>query len=75
MNSMNIKKMILAAIFTALTAIGAFIKIPLPMVPIVMQTFFVLLAGIIFIGVIGLLLDKIIGKFEKTVNKKWGKID
>lgn len=47
MNSMNIKKMILAAIFTALTAIGAFIKIPLPMVPIVMQTFFVLLAGII----------------------------
>lgn len=37
--------------------------------------FDMLLAGIIFIGVIGLLLDKIIGKFEKTVNKKWGKID
>ena len=37
--------------------------------------FDMLLAGIIFIGVIGLLLDKIIGKFEKTVNIKWGKID
>ena len=37
--------------------------------------FDMLLAGIIFIGVIGLLLDKIIGKFEKTVNLKWGKID
>ena len=34
-------------IFTALTAIGAFISIPLGPVPITLQTFFVLLAGII----------------------------
>lgn len=39
--------MILASMFTALTAIGAFIKIPLPYVPIVLQGLFVLLAGIV----------------------------
>lgn len=31
--------------FTALTAIGAFIKIPLPHVPITLQTFFVMISG------------------------------
>lgn len=40
------KKMMLTALFTAATAVGAFIKIPLPFVPIVLQGFFVLLAGI-----------------------------
>ncbi|WP_326909544.1 biotin transporter BioY [Sedimentibacter sp. MB31-C6] len=34
-------------IFTALTAIGAFISIPVGPVPITLQTFFVLLSGII----------------------------
>lgn len=37
--------------------------------------FDILLAGIIFIGVIGLILDKLIGQAEKTINVKWGKID
>jgi len=36
---------ILTSCFTALTAVGAFIKIPLPHVPVTLQTFFVLLAG------------------------------
>lgn len=43
----NIRNMNLIAIFAALTAIGAFIRIPLPYVPITLQTIFVLLAGII----------------------------
>lgn len=43
----NTRKMILTAMFTALTAVGAFIKIPIPYVPIVLQGLFVMLAGII----------------------------
>ena len=44
----KIKKMVLAALFAALIAVGAYIKIPLPLgVPISLQTFFVLLAVII----------------------------
>lgn len=36
---------LLASLFAALTAAGAFIKIPLPYVPITLQLFFVILAG------------------------------
>jgi len=45
----NVKPLIYAALFAALTAIGAFIKIPLPIspVPITLQVFFVLLAGLV----------------------------
>ncbi len=43
----NVRNMNLIAIFAALTAIGAFIRIPLPYVPITLQTIFVLMAGII----------------------------
>lgn len=32
-------------LFTALTAIGAYVKIPLPHVPVTLQTFFVIMAG------------------------------
>lgn len=39
------KKLILISFFTALTAVGAFIKIPLPHVPITLQTFIVFMAG------------------------------
>ena len=46
---MNTKDMILIALFTALTAIGAFIKIPIPPVPITLQLLFVIYAGI-FLG-------------------------
>lgn len=41
------KDMILVALFSALMAVGAYIKIPIPPVPISMQTFFCALAGII----------------------------
>jgi len=40
----KIKKMVLAALFAALIAVGAYIKIPVAPVPISLQTFFVLLA-------------------------------
>ena len=38
-------KMILVALFAALIAVGAFIRVPVPLVPFTMQTFFVVLAG------------------------------
>ena len=38
-------KMILVALFAALIAVGAFIRIPVPLVPFTMQTFFIVLAG------------------------------
>lgn len=43
----SIKEMSLVGLFTALTAVGAFISLPLGPVPITLQTLFVLLGGII----------------------------
>lgn len=39
--------MILVSLFTALTAVGAFYKIPLPPVPFTLQIFFVIFAGLL----------------------------
>ena len=39
--------MLLIALFTALIAVGAWIKIPLPPVPITLQIFFVILSGLL----------------------------
>ncbi len=36
---------IFISFFTALTAVGAYIKIPLPYIPITLQTFFVIMSG------------------------------
>ena len=41
------KKLILCGMFTALIAVGAFIKIPIPLVPLSLQDLFVLLAGLL----------------------------
>ena len=68
MNRTKILKTVTIALFAALIAVGAFIKIPLPPVPITLQTLFTLLAGLllplsistsallvyIFLGAIGL---------------------
>ena len=43
----------LCAIFTALSAVGAFIKIPIPYLPITLQTFFTTLAGLLLGGRLG----------------------
>lgn len=40
-------KMIIVALFAALTAVGAFIKIPVPPVPFTLQNFFVVLSALI----------------------------
>ena len=61
-------RMVLCALFAALIAVGAFLRIPVPLVPFTMQTFFVGLAGMLlgkklgaasallymFIGLVGL---------------------
>ncbi|KAA3619834.1 MAG: biotin transporter BioY [Calditrichaeota bacterium] len=60
----KIRFLIPAALFAALTAIGAYIKIPLPPVPISLQTFFVVLAGLLLgsrYGAISQLLYLFIG--------------
>lgn len=44
---MRTKSLIYIALFAALTAVGTFIRIPLPFVPITLQVFFCLLAGIL----------------------------
>lgn len=47
-------KMIAAAMFTALIAVGAFIRIPVPMVPFTLQFLFTSLAGLLLGGKLGL---------------------
>lgn len=44
---MNTRKTLLISLFTGLIIIGTFIKVPLPPVPISLQTFFVILAGML----------------------------
>ncbi len=53
--SFDTKKLIIVSFFTALTAVGAFLKIPLPHVPITLQTFFVIMSGNILGHVYGTL--------------------
>ena len=43
----NAKKMTLCALFAALIAIGTYIKIPTPLLPLTLQTLFVVLAGLV----------------------------
>lgn len=43
----QLRLMVLAALMAALTAVGAFIAIPIGPVPIVLQNFFVMLAGLL----------------------------
>lgn len=51
----NTRNLILVAIFAALTAVGAFIKIPIPYVPFTLQYLFCALAGIILGSKLGAL--------------------
>lgn len=41
----SVRLYVLASLFAGLTAVGAFIRIPLPIVPFTLQDFFVLLSG------------------------------
>ncbi len=51
----NTRNLILVAMFAALTAIGAFIKIPIPYVPFTLQYLFCALAGVILGSKLGAL--------------------
>ena len=53
MRATRTKSLILCALFAALIAIGAFIKIPLPALPVTLQVFFVILAGQLLGGKLG----------------------
>ena len=44
MRKSNLYYLTISAMFTALIAVGAFIKIPMPLLPFTMQTFFTMLA-------------------------------
>lgn len=49
------RDMILVSLFAALSAVGAFIKIPIPNVPITLQFFFIALSGILLGSKLGML--------------------
>ena len=51
----NLQLLILAALFAALTAVGAFIKAPIGLVPTTLQTLFVLLSGVLLGSYYGML--------------------
>ena len=53
MSKINIRQMTLISLFSALTAVGAFIYIPLYPVPLTLQTLFTLLAGMTLGSVMG----------------------
>ncbi len=50
---LHTKSMILCGMFTALTAIGAFIRIPVPIIPFTLQFLFTTLAGLLLGGKLG----------------------
>ena len=49
----RIQKMAVCSLFTALTAVGAFIRIPVPVVPFTLQFLFTMLAGLLLGGRLG----------------------
>ena len=53
MSKINIRQMTLISLFSALTAVGAFISIPLYPVPLTLQTLFTLLAAMTLGSVMG----------------------
>lgn len=66
MKRLSLQEFIMASLFTSLTVIGSYIIIPLPIspVPITLQTFFVLMAGLVggkYIGITSQLAYIIIG--------------
>ena len=46
-NQGKVKELVLFSLFTALTAIGAFIRVPVPLCPFTLQLLFTTLSGLI----------------------------
>lgn len=64
MRNKKVLNMVLCALFAALIAVGAFIKIPVPVVPFTLQLEFVLLAGILLgpkLGALSVIVYVVIG--------------
>ncbi|MDD4364187.1 MAG: biotin transporter BioY [Synergistales bacterium] len=55
----RLRLMILASLFAVLTVVGAYIRIPFPVVPLTLQVFFVYLAGVL-LGAKGGLLSQLL---------------
>lgn len=53
MNRSKTKHLIMCALFSALIAVGAFIKIPVPVVPFTLQLLFTMMAGLLLGGKLG----------------------
>lgn len=47
MKDFSVRSMCLCALFAALIAAGAFLRIPLPLIPFTLQTMFIMLAGLL----------------------------
>lgn len=61
---MKTKYLVLTALMTSLTAVGAYIRIPAPVAPITLQVFFVLASGVLlgrFYGTVSQLLYALLG--------------
>ena len=66
---MKTKDLVLCAMFVALIAVGAFIKIPVPVVPFTLQFLFTMLAGLLLGPVNGALAVVVyILKAEKNIH-------
>lgn len=64
MQNQSVKRLVMCGIFAALIGVGAFIQIPIPLVPLSMQDFFVMLAGILLgakYGALSVIIYLIIG--------------
>ena len=67
---LSTKELVLIPMFTALIAVGAFIKIPLPTCPLTLQWFFVMCAGILLgskKGALSALMYVLLGLFGLPV--------
>lgn len=75
--SLKTKQLILCALFTALIAIGAFIKIPIPVVPFTLQFLFTMLAGLLLgskLGSLSVLIYILLGLIGLPVFTEGGGI-
>ena len=64
MRKLNTKSLILCSLFAALIAVGAFIKIPVPLVPFTLQVLFSTLAGLLLgprLGVVSVVIYILLG--------------
>lgn len=77
MKRVTVKEMMMCAMFTVLIVVGAFIKIPIPVVPFTLQFLFTLLAGLLLgpkLGTISVLLYAVLGLIGVPVFAEGGGI-